>query len=272
MSEFSHKRTWGPTPIYDYVKGYAPTDNSFHIISGSCSVESEDHIYSIAKIVAQAGATHLRGGVFRAGTYPRRDMHFGYIDMGLIKHYHQAAKENGLKNIIEIIDYREEVVDKIAQCSDVFQVGARAQQHYPLLRFLPKYGKPIYLKRHPGSTVDECLGSVEHLLTAGAKDVRIIERGSSTYHNDCRWTPSVHVIPSIQSICRVPVIWDASHSTGRRDLVPSVCLAGVAAGANGILVECHETPTKSLSDADQAIDPNTLKTIIEKTHKIRSVL
>lgn len=272
MSEFAHKRTWGPTPIYDYVKAYAPVDNSFHIISGSCSVESEDQIYSIAKIVSGLGATHLRGGVFRAGTYPRRDMHFGYVDMSLIRHYHQAAKENGLKNIIEVIEYKEETVDKLAECCDVFQVGARATQHYPLLRFLPKYGKPIYLKRNVGITVDETLGAVEHLLTAGAKDIRIIERGSSTFMNDSRWTPVVHVIPSIKSICRVPVIWDASHATGRRDIVPSVCLAGVAAGASGILVECHENPTKSLSDADQAVEPKILSEIISKTKKIREIL
>lgn len=270
--DFSNKRNFGPTPTYDLVKSYVPIDKEFKIISGSCSVESEYQIFRIAKIVKDSGANYLRGGVFRAGTFPNRIIRFGWIDEWLIKSYHDAAKANNLKNIIEVLDYSDNSMNMISKYCDVFQVGARSMQNYSLLRLLGKYNKPVFLKRHPGCTIDECLGSVEHLLTGGVKEVSIIERGSSTYHNDSRWTPTVHVIPSIRSICSIPVIWDASHSTGRRDIVESIALAGVACGSMGLLVECHEYPEKSFSDADQAITPDILKRIILKTNKIRGIL
>jgi 3-deoxy-7-phosphoheptulonate synthase len=272
MSEFAHKRQFGPTPSYDFVKAYRRPDRDFKIISGSCSIESEFQVFELASIIAPMGVTHMRGGVYRAGTYPNRIVRYGYVDEYLIKSFHDAAHANDMKNVIEVIEYDEARIEMLAKYCDVFQIGARAMQHYPLLRSIGSRGKPVFLKRHPGSTVDETLGAVEHLLTAGAKDVSIIERGSSTFHNDVRWCPSVHVIPSIHSICDVPVIWDASHSTGRMDIVKDVCLAGVAAGADGILVECHKTPEKSLSDAEQAITPNTLLSIIEKSKKIRDIL
>lgn len=163
-------------------------------------------------------------------------------------------------------------MDFLNENCDVFQVGARAQQHYQLLRTLGQYDKPIFLKRNTGCTVDEVLGSCEHLLVGGAKEIYIIERGSSTFHTDVRWAPMPHIIPSIKSICDIPVIMDASHSTGRRDLVPSMTLAGVAAGADGVLIEVHDNPEKSLSDADQAIDLNTFKDLIDKINSIRRIV
>lgn len=271
MSEFAHRRQWGPTPRYDYVKAYRHPDKTFKIISGSCSVESEHQVYSIAQKVAAAGANYLRGGIYRAGTYPNRTVQFGYVDEYLIKAFHDAAHKNGLKNIIEVIGYEQPRMKILEKYCDVFQVGARAMQHYALLRELGRWGKPVFLKRHPGSTVDECLGAVEHLLTAGVKDVSIIERGSVSYLTDSRWTPCVHIIPSIKSICDIPVIWDASHSTGRRDFVEPVAIAGVAAGAAGLLVEAHEDPEKSMSDADQAITIEQLEKIIRKSKLIRRI-
>lgn len=272
MNEFAHRRQWGPTPRYDYVKAYVPPNNEFKIISGSCSVESEYQINRIANIVKSLGATHLRGGVFSAGSYANRNVRFGWKDESLIKDYHHAAKSNGLKNIIEVLDYSPKSMDMISKYCDVYQVGARQMQNYQLLRTLGQYDKPVFIKRNMGSTVDECLGAVEHLLTGGVKDVSIIERGSSTFLTDVRWTPCVHIIPSIGSICKIPVIWDASHSTGRRDIVESIALAGVAAGASGILIECHEDPPNSLTDPDQAVTPETLERILKKIDKIREII
>ncbi len=270
MSEFSHKRTWGPKPKYDLVKQYKHPNKDFVIVSGSCSVESEYQVNRIAEVVKYAGATHLRGGVFRAGTYPGDN--FGWVVEPLIKAFHQAAGKYGLKNIIEVLDYSHESFDLIDQYCDVFQIGARSQQNYSLLRKIGRYGKPVFLKRNTGTTVDEWLGSAEHLLAGGVKELHLIERGSSTFHNDVRWTPCIHTIPSVKSICDIPVIMDASHGTGRRDLVPALTLAGVAAGARGILVECHEVPELSLSDADQAITPGTFFDLITTVNKIRSIL
>lgn len=270
MNQFSKQRIWGPIPRYPLVEAYKRPNNDFIIIAGPCSVESEDHIKRMAEIVAKAGATHLRGGIFRAGTYP--GSHFGFIDPSLIEAYRDAAQNNGLKNIIEVLRYDEIALKFLYHNCDVFQVGARAQQHYSLLKELAKYDKPVFLKRNTGCTVDEWLGSAEHLLTGGCKEVVLIERGTSTFHNDVRWTPSPHVIPSVKSICDIPVIMDASHSTGRRDLVPSMALAGVAAGADGVLIECHTDPDMSLSDPEQAVTPEVFKEVMQKIMKVRSAI
>jgi 3-deoxy-7-phosphoheptulonate synthase len=257
-------------PKYDLVKNYKRPSDDFVIIGGPCSVESEWLIYKMAKIVKRFGATHLRGGVFRAGTYPGKN--FGWVDIELIKFYSKVARENDLKNIIEVLDYSEESFDLIKDHCDVFQVGARSQQNYSLLRKLGQYDKPVFLKRNTGCTVDEWLGSSEHLLAGGVKELYLIERGSSTFHNDVRWTPCIHTIPSVKSICDIPVIIDASHGTGRSDLVESITLAGVAAGAGGVLIETHITPHLSMSDAEQAVSPKKFATIIKKINKIREVL
>lgn len=268
MNEFSMRRTWGPHPSLVRVRDYVHPNDKFTIISGSCSVESELQIHEIASLVSFYGATHLRGGVFRAGTFPGKQ--FGWIDEHLIKSYFQAAQINGMENIIELLDYRD--IDGIGQYCTAFQVGARQQQNYSLLYAVGSSGKPVFLKRNMGSTIDEWLGSAEHILKAGCKELYLIERGSSTYHNDVRWTPTVHLIPSIKSICGIPVVWDSSHACGRRDIVPHVCLAGVAAGADGVLIECHTDPEKSLSDSDQAIKVEQLKPLIEKINAIRGVI
>ncbi len=269
---FAHQRKFGPTPKYERVLNYTPPNNNFVIIAGPCSVESETHIQKMAYKVASMGATHLRGGVFRAGTYPNPQGKFGYVDDDLLKAFRKASEQWGLKNIIEILDYTEEQVDRMAKYCDAFQVGARSQQNYTLLRTIGYWGKPVFLKRNVGCTVDEWLGSAEHLLLGGVKELYLIERGTSTLHNDVRWTPCVHTIPSVKSICKIPVIMDASHGTGRRDLVPHLTLAGVAAGAGGILVEVHENPEKSLSDPEQAITPEDFQSLISKVKKIREII
>jgi 3-deoxy-7-phosphoheptulonate synthase len=268
MNEFAKRRQWGPTPKYALAEAYVHPSNDFVIISGPCSVESKEQISKVAEYVAAAGATHLRGGIFRAGTYPGQN--FGWIDSALIKAYWFAAKFHGLQNIIELLDYRDTEI--IGQYADCFQVGCRQMQNYSLLREVGQSGKPVFLKRHPGSTIDELLGAAEHVLKAGCKELYLIERGSSSHATHVRWDLSISIIPAIQAITKIPVIVDGSHGTGRRDLVAPMTLAGVAAGANGILVETHLDPEKSLSDADQAISKEEYISLIEKVKKVKGVL
>lgn len=266
------KRTFGPVPSYPLALNYKPKKKEFIKIAGPCSVEDALQISEIAKIVKKNGCTHLRGGVFRAGTYSSNKHKFGWVDEQLMTAYRLAALENGLRNIIEVLDYSDESLEMINHYCDCFQVGARSQQNYSLLRKLGKFDKPVFLKRNTGCTVDEWLGSAEHLLNAGVEEIYLIERGSSTFHNDVRWTPTIHVIPSVKSMCEIPIIIDASHSTGRRDLVPSMTLAGIAAGADGFLVEVHTHPEKSLSDAEQAISPEVFEKLIKDIESIKSVI
>jgi 3-deoxy-7-phosphoheptulonate synthase len=205
--------------------------------------------------------------VFRAGTYPGET--FG-LQEHLLGPYRGAAKLNKLQNIIEVLDYRDlNMLDQYAAC---YQVGCRQQQNYTLLREVGRSGKPVFLKRHPASTIDELLGSAEYILAAGCKELYIIERGSVGVARHVRWDLSISLIPAIQAITGIPVIVDASHGTGRRDLVSPMTMAGVAAGANGVLIECHPDPKNSLSDADQAITLSDYGVLMTKINKLREVL
>ena len=265
LNNFSMRRQWGPFVKYERVWAYEPPKNNFTVIAGPCSVENIDQINSIAKYVGESGATHLRGGVFRAGTYPGAN--FGWIGMDLIAAYQKAANDNGLKNIIELLDYRD--IDTISKYADCFQVGCRQMQNYSLLRAVGASGKPVFLKRHPGSTIDEFLGAAEHVLVAGCKELYLIERGSSGIGQHVRWDLSISMIPAVQAITKIPILCDASHGTGRRDLVRPMTLAGVAAGADGILVETHIDPENSLSDADQAISKEDYVKLMATVRLIR---
>lgn len=269
---FADTRRFGPVPKYDRVREYKPKNKDFVFISGPCSAENEGHLHAMAAIVKKAGATHMRAGVFRAGTYPSDKARFGWVDQDLIMAFYDAAKSNGLKNIIEVLDYTEESFDRINNFCDVFQVGARSCQNYSLLRKLGQYNKTVFLKRNTGMTLDEFLGAAEHLLAGGVQDLYLIERGSSSFMNHVRWDLSISLIPAIGQISAIPVIVDASHGTGRRDLVEPMTLAGIAAGANGCLVECHTDPERSFSDAEQAISPKSLYELSEKITKLREVL
>lgn len=270
MNEFAMRRQWGPTPKYERVLNYQRPNQDFIVIAGPCSVESEEQIHDIAKRVAACGATHLRGGVFRAGTYPGAN--FGLVDQSLIRAYRDAARESGLKNIIEVLDYTEHRLDKVFDYASCFQIGARQMQNYTLLREVGSLGKPVFLKRNPGATIDEWLGAAEHVLAAGCKDLTLIERGGVTSSGHVRWDLSISMIPAIAEISRIPVVVDGSHGTGRRDLVERMTLAGVAAGAAGLLAEVHTNPTESLSDADQAIDPIQFARMMRAVRRVRHVI
>lgn len=271
-SSFAKRRTWGPKTNYPLVEAYMPPRHQkFIVIAGPCSVESPEQIKYLASVVAALGATHLRGGVFRAGTYPGKS--FGYVDEKLIKAFSTAAAENGLKSIIEVLDYSPDPLAMVAEYADCFQIGCRSMQNYTLLRKVGAYGRQTFLKRHPGATLDEWLGAAEHLLTASSfVEPVLIERGSSTQANHVRWDLSISIIPAAQAITDVPIIVDASHGTGRRDLVEPMTLAGVAAGANGILIETHQEPEKSLSDADQAIGLDVFMSLLDRVKRMRECL
>jgi len=172
--DFNTKRTWGPKPNYPLVEKYKRPNKDFIFVAGPCSVESHNQINNLAVIAGMHGATHLRGGVYRAGTYPP-DIK-GLIAHELIESYMHASEVNDLQNIIEVIDLTE--IEYLNGYSHCFQVGARQMQNYGLLRQFSNYPGTVFLKRNPGATIDEWLGSAEYLLQ-GNCDVVLVERGSS---------------------------------------------------------------------------------------------
>lgn len=271
MDEFDHKRLWGPMPSYPKVIEYFSQEKHDGLISiaGPCSIESFDQINKIAKELKRVGVTYMRGGVFRAGTYPPRAMNDFGLRRDLLKTWSGIAKNNGLKIIVEVLDYRD--LDYIAQFADAFQVGARHMQDYTLLVELSRTGKVVTLKRNQGATLDEFLGAAEYLCRGTCHPV-LVERGSSTYHNHVRWDLSISIIAAIKRITDIPILVDASHGGGRRDLVLPLLLGGMAAGADGFLVEIHPDPENSISDSDQAIHLLKYEAIKKMARKIKETV
>ena len=264
MSDFTMRRTWGPAPCYPNIfnRKFAAPGKTI-VIAGPCSVEGEEQIAKIVPVLKDCGVTFARGGVFRAGTYPRDN--FG-LQETILKQWAFAVREAGLRTIVEVIDIRE--IDKIEPYADAFQVGARHCQDYALLRELSWSHKTVTLKRGMGMTLDEFLGAAEY-LTRGRCTPILIERGSATHMNHVRWDLSVSLIAAVKGMTGIPILVDASHGTGRRDLVLPMTLAGIAAGADGFLIEVHPDPDNSLSDADQAWPLEGLKTVMDRVEAVK---
>src|SRR3990167_284996 len=214
------------------------------IMAGPCSVESEEQITLIAKAVKEAGGTVLRGGAFKPRTGPYDFQGLGKRGLQLLQ---KAARSTGLRSITEVMDPRD--VDLIAEYADIFQIGARNMQNYTLLKEVGRTKHPVLLKRGMHSTYKEFLLAAEYILAGGNPNVMLCERGIRTHVTELRFTLDLNAVPYLQKETHLPVIVDPSHGTGRRDLVPAMSRAAVAAGADGLLIECNTDPDKSISDA-----------------------
>lgn len=267
MNKFNSQRTWGPTPKYPNVLKYPKQDkNGLITIAGPCFVESEAQIEQVCASLSSVGTTYMRGGVYRAGTYPPQD--FGFLEDRL-RMWRRISDKYGLDIVVECLDVR--LLDIIVQYADAIQIGARAMQNYALLMEARGCGKPLFLKRHHGATLDEFLGAAEYLAIK-SNNVHLIERGSVSYHNHVRWELSCSMIAAIKNITGMPIIVDASHGTGRADIVEPLTLAGIAAGADGFLCEIHPTPELSLSDAEQALHINKFEGLKSKANAVRRAI
>lgn len=266
MIHFNTKRTWGPKPHYPTVLSIKPEQRDMIVIAGPCSIESREQTNVIAQELSRHGCTYMRGGVYRAGTYPPEIMGLRY---NLLADFYNIAHKHHFKTVIEVIDIRE--LDMIDKYADAFQIGARHMQDYALLEELSRTDKPVFLKRNMGATLDEFLGAAEYLVCDGKRNVTLIERGSTTHMNHVRWDLSISLIAAVKQMTGMPIIVDASHGTGRRDLVAPMTLAGIAAGADGFLLEVHPDPEKSLSDADQAYPLIGYGELLNKANKFKNM-
>lgn len=262
--DFNSKRTFGPAPRYQRVKAYQPPAMTLPlIIAGPCQIESEAQVRNIASNLRQMGIKHMRGGVFSAGTYPGDSFGLREKDLDM---WRTVADEKGLYLVVEVFDPRQ--VEIISAYADIVQIGARAMQNYALLSEVAQLDKWVTLKRAPGATLDELLGACEYLLKGQAKPI-LVERGGASHLNHCRWELSVSLIAAVKELCSVPILVDASHASGRRDLVERLTLAGIAAGADGCIVECHQDPANAKgADAIQTIDLPAMQRLAGKVGKI----
>jgi 3-deoxy-7-phosphoheptulonate synthase len=248
-------------------------DSNPYIISGPCSVESEDMIIDWAHKMKEVGVNALRGGAYKPCTYPILEevgedgWKEGLREDGL-KYLRIASEETGLPIVSEIMDSNQ-INELTMDCIDIVQVGTRNFQNYTLLDALGELDIPILLKRGTWGTIDEILGAVERILVRGNEKVAICLRGvvgAPSYRHvfpSIRWAPDLMMIPALKELCDIPIIYDPSHATGYRNFVPAISKAAISAGADGLIIESHPNPTQSISDADQAISLETLKEIVE---------
>jgi 3-deoxy-7-phosphoheptulonate synthase len=233
------------------------------IIAGPCAVESKEQIMQVARAAKEAGCIGLRGGAFKPRTSP-----YSFQGMGLegLKILAQARAETGLAVVTEVIGIEQ--VDEVIEYSDVLQIGARNMQHYPLLEAMGKTKKPVMLKRGMSASLDEFLLAAEYIINAGNPNVILCERGIRTFEKYVRNTLALSILPALAERTHLPVIIDPSHGTGHAHMVPSMCLAAVAGGADAIILECHPDPEHATSDGAQSITPAVLAELMEKMRRV----
>jgi 3-deoxy-7-phosphoheptulonate synthase len=230
------------------INGVDIGGDEFVVMAGPCSVENEKQILQTAMAVRAAGAKFLRGGAFKPRTSPYDFQ--GMAEEGL-KLLRKAKEETGLGIITEVMSDRD--VDLVAEYADILQIGARNMQNFALLKTLGKAGRPVMLKRGLSSTIKELLMSAEYVVAHGNPQVILCERGIRTFETATRNTCDITAVPVLNELSHLPVILDPSHATGKRSLVPALCRAGVAIGADGLIVECHPQPEKAISDGAQSL-------------------
>lgn len=227
------------------------------VIAGPCSVEGERQLLQAAHAVKESGATLLRAGAFKPRSSPYSFQGLGREGLKLLA---LARRETGLLIVTEAVD--PEGVDAVAEAADIIQVGARNMQNYSLLRRAGRAGKPVLLKRGIAATIEELLLAAEYLLAEGNPDVILCERGIRSFDTETRFLLDLGAIPTVHALSHLPIIADPSHGTGRRDLVPSMACAALAAGADGLLVEVHPNPGEARSDGAQSLRPEQFERLM----------
>jgi 3-deoxy-7-phosphoheptulonate synthase len=230
------------------VNGLEIGGDEFVVMAGPCSVESENQIMQTAEAVAAAGARMLRGGAFKPRTSP---YDFQGLELEGLKLLRKAGEATGLGTITEIMSDRDVLL--VAEYTDCMQVGARNMQNFALLKSLGGCGRPVLLKRGMSSTIKELLMSAEYVVAHGNPNVILCERGIRTFETATRNTCDIAAVAVLNEMTHLPVILDPSHATGKRSLVPPLARAGVAVGADGLIVEVHPCPEKAVSDGAQSL-------------------
>lgn len=234
------------------------------IIAGPCSIESAEILGKIARAVKKAGAVMLRGGAYKPRTKPSYFQGLGEAGLDILK---EIKREISMPVVTEITEFR--MIEKTCEVADMLQIGSRNMYNYPLLKEIGRTGRPVLLKRAFSATVEEWIGASEYI---GHDNIVFCERGIRSFDKATRNVLDLASAYLIREMTGLPVIIDPSHATGRRDLVEPMSLAAIASGADGLIVETHIDPARSISDADQTIDIDTLSSIVKKTRLLRGAL
>jgi 3-deoxy-7-phosphoheptulonate synthase len=252
-------REWQPQDTIVQVGDASIGGNTVSIIAGPCSIESYEQTKTVGDAVKAAGGHFLRGGAFKPRTSPYSFQGMGVEGLKILK---QVGEEVGLPTVTEVTD--TEVLDITAQYTDMLQIGTRNMQNFTLLKAAAQTKMPIFLKRGMSATVKETILAAEYILNEGNERVVLCERGIRTFVDHTRNTLDVSAIPAFQRLTHLPVVVDPSHAAGKRHKVLPLSLAGVAAGASGVMVEVHPNPEVALSDGPQQLVPAEFQDLVDR--------
>jgi len=253
--------------IVEFANGAKIGGERVAVIAGPCAIESREQIFAIAACVKAAGGGFLRGGAFKPRSSPYAFQGLGIPGLELM---HEAAREHGLLTVSEVMEISQ--IEPMLPYTDLFQVGARNMQNFNLLRELGQIRKPILLKRGISATIEELLLSSEYIMSGGNYEVILCERGIRTYETSTRNTMDIAAIPVVKKLSHLPIVGDPSHGTGRRDMVPAMAKAAVAAGADGVSIEIHPNADKSVSDAAQTLYLEQFEQLVRELRVIASAV
>jgi len=260
-------RAFKPEGTQIKIKDVVIGGNQVVMMAGPCTVESREQVEIIAEKVAGCGVRVLRGGAFKPRTSPYSFQGLG--EEGL-KYLRAAADRQGMLVVSEVMEAAQ--IPMFIRYVDILQVGARNMQNFNLLKELGRLNKPVLLKRGPAATIEETLLAAEYIMSGGNHEVIICERGIRTFETYTRNTLDISAIPVIKKLSHLPVIADPSHGTGRRDKVPPMARAAVAAGADGLLIEVHHDPDNALCDGAQSLLPEQFKALMDQLKMIAAAI
>src|SRR5215207_6192665 len=249
------------------IDGFQVGGNDIVVIAGPCAVESRSQILETAQAVREAGANALRGGVFKPRTSPYSFQGLG--EEGL-EYLADAREQAGMPIVGDIMSQTQ--LDLMVKYVDVLQVGARNMQNFNHLRAIGETSKTVLLKRGLSATIEELLMSAEYILAGGNKQVMLCERGIRTFETSTRNTTDINAIPVLKNLTHLPVILDPSHATGHSDYVPAIARAGIAAGADGLIIEVHPDPSKAVSDGKQSLRPEKFAEMVKQVGQIAQIM
>ncbi len=260
-------RSWKAENTVVHVGDVAVGGDMVVVMAGPCSVESEEQIEASAAHVASCGVQVLRGGAFKPRSSPYSFQGLGEDGLRMMR---AAADRNGLKVVTEMMDMAH--ANLMVKYADIIQIGARNMQNFPLLRLAGQTGLPVLLKRGMSATIKEWLMSAESILAENNPNVILCERGIRTFENYTRNTLDLSAVPVIKALSHLPIIVDPSHGVGIRDKVLPMARAGIAAGADGLMIEVHPNPADALSDGPQSLPFAPFSELMNQVGQIASVI
>ncbi|CAG0952079.1 3-deoxy-7-phosphoheptulonate synthase [Anaerolineales bacterium] len=249
------------------IDGFTVGGDEIAVIAGPCAVEGRSQILETAQAVKEAGASALRGGVFKPRTSPYAFQGLGEEGLELLA---EAREKTGLSIVVEIMSQVQ--LDVMVKYVDVFQIGARNMQNFNLLRAIGETRTAVLLKRGLSASIEELLMSAEYILAGGNNRVMLCERGIRTFETSTRNTTDINAVPVLKNLTHLPVILDPSHSTGHANYVTAVARAAIAAGADGLIVEVHPDPAKAVSDGKQSLKPEAFAAMVKQVGQIAQVM